>query len=451
MSAPLRRPASEFLASGQVVAGKYRIERMVGSGGMALVFEATHLTLQERVAVKVLADGDNVETRARFLREARAAAKIRSEHVARVFDVGVTPGGASYMVMEYLQGRDFDQLLLERERLGAQEAIDYVLQACEALAEAHAAGVVHRDLKPANLFLTHRADGSACVKVIDFGISKALDVGSGSKNAGHRRAKLDDEDEIFTADSMGSPPYMSPEQLQSTHDVDARSDIWALGCCLYELIAGVAPFAAEPLPKLWQMILDDPPASLRERVPELPSGVEAIVRKCLEKRREDRFQNVAELANALAEFAPESAQLSVSRVSGVMLVGGQPGADAPGAVVIESSPLASSVRIVRRPSGRRSAKGPVLALMALGILVVITAALLVRGPVPSSTPPSSLAVEPAPEPPVAAAPWPASVQPSVGSEPPPSEASPLDRPKAHRTAPTSTRSSREEGLFDDRK
>ena len=195
------------ITPGTVLAGKYRVERIIGQGGMGLVVEAKHIALDERVALKFLLPdyASHPEAAARFLREARAAVKIKSEHVARVSDVGTLDNGSPYMVMEFLEGSDLSQVLEKRGVLAIPEAIDYVIQGCEAIAEAHSHGIVHRDLKPANLFLTRRQDGYPLVKVLDFGISKTMG---------------NVENLTKTMAAMGSALYMSPEQMQQTRSVD---------------------------------------------------------------------------------------------------------------------------------------------------------------------------------------------------------------------------------------
>lgn len=286
---------------GDILVDKYRVERVLGAGGMGLVVAATHLQLEEPVAIKVMLPeaARSSEAGQRFLREARASAKIKSEHVARVTDVGTLPSGAPYMVMEHLTGRDLADALAADGPLSPALAAEYVLQACEALAEAHAAGIVHRDLKPPNLFLTHRADGSPCIKVLDFGISKFT-----TSKASDLKTK--------TSAVMGSPLYMSPEQLRSARDVDARSDIWGLGAVLYELLTGIPPFDAETIPQLLLMILEaeTPPLSR----PDVPPALEAVVRRCLEKDRDRRYQHVGELAEALAPFVGARGRMSAERV-----------------------------------------------------------------------------------------------------------------------------------------
>jgi eukaryotic-like serine/threonine-protein kinase len=304
---------------GDVLAGKYRIERVLGEGGMGVVVAAMHLQLDERVAIKFLLPGalHNPEAVARFAREARAAVKIKSEHVARVSDVGTLETGAPYMVMEFLQGRDLSGVLAHSGPLSPADAAEHVLQACEALAEAHALGIVHRDLKPANLFLATRADGSPCVKVLDFGISKLTSGSSSGADFGMTK----------THAIMGSPLYMSPEQMSSTRNVDARADIWAVGAILYELVTGSVPFLADSMPQLCGMILQEAPLPLRARRPDVPEAFERLVLRCLEKDKNKRFQNVAELAVALAPFAPRNGTRSAQRISKVLAAAGLSSSD----------------------------------------------------------------------------------------------------------------------------
>jgi serine/threonine-protein kinase len=304
---------------GDVLAGKYRIERVLGEGGMGVVVAALHLQLDERVAIKFLLPGalHNPEAVARFAREARAAVKIKSEHVARVSDVGTLETGAPYMVMEFLQGRDLAAVLAHGGPLAVADAAEYVLQACEALAEAHALGIVHRDLKPANLFLATRADGSPCVKVLDFGISKLTSASSSGADFGMTK----------THAIMGSPLYMSPEQMSSTRSVDARADIWAVGAILYELTTGSVPFLADSMPLLCGMILQEAPLAPRARRPDLPEAFDRLVLRCLEKDKNKRFQNVAELAVALAPFAPRNGARSAQRISKILNAAGLSSSD----------------------------------------------------------------------------------------------------------------------------
>jgi serine/threonine-protein kinase len=288
---------------GDVLAGKYRVERVLGAGGMGVVVAAMHLQLDERVAIKFLLPQalQNPEAIARFDREARAAVKIKSEHVARVSDVGRLDSGAPYMVMEYLEGGDLGAWLRQRGPLPLEQAVEFVLQACEAIAEAHALGIVHRDLKPANLFCVRRADGLLSVKVLDFGISK---VGGQSFGAG---------DMTRTSAVVGSPFYMSPEQMQSSKGVDVRTDIWSLGVILFELTTGRLPFDAEAVTELAIKIATEPAPPVRAFRGDLPAAFEQTIARCLEKDRARRFQTVGELAVALGDFGPPRARASVDR------------------------------------------------------------------------------------------------------------------------------------------
>jgi serine/threonine protein kinase len=307
--------------SGEVLAGKYRIERIVGKGGMGAVLAAHHELLGERVAIKFLLGeiAQNAEAVERFNREARNAFKIQSEHVCRIMDVG-NERGMPFMVMEFLDGEDLSQILEKRGAFPVEEAVDYVLQGLEAIAAAHAAGMVHRDLKPANMFLHHRPDGSSIIKVLDFGIAKSNPFG---ETGGHNLTS--------TKSMLGSPLYMSPEQLRSAKNVDARADVWALGVILYELLTGTVPFNGETLGELFIAILEQPAVPVSHKRPDVPQLLSDAVGRCLMRNIDQRFGNVAELAQAIAPCAPARSFVSVERVtqslglpkpSGVMPIAG---------------------------------------------------------------------------------------------------------------------------------
>jgi hypothetical protein len=282
--------------AGDVLAGKYRIERLIGAGGMGVVYAARHMALDEVYAIKVMRSSDDdedevagedaTEAPMRFLREARACARLRGEHIARVHDVGELEDGTPYMVMEHLVGVDLRQLFKRKGALPVDDVVEYVIQTCEAIAEAHDNGIIHRDLKPANLFLTQRPNGTRCIKVLDFGISKHIGGGAGL-------------DVTNTTDMVGSPFYMSPEQMRSGRSADRRSDIWSLGVVMYELAGGALPFRGQSVTEVCAKVLQETPASLTARVPNVSPAFERIVLRCLEKEADSRYQTAAELADAL--------------------------------------------------------------------------------------------------------------------------------------------------------
>ncbi|HEX6276500.1 MAG TPA: serine/threonine-protein kinase [Polyangiaceae bacterium] len=288
---------------GEVLAEKYEVEGVLGAGGMGVVLAARHLVLGQKVAVKFLLPDvakRQPEAVERFLREARAATQLKSEHVARVMDVATANGGAAYLVMEFLEGQDLGHVLRDSGRLPVASAVDYALQAGEALAEAHARGIIHRDLKPANLFLTRGIDGSPLVKVLDFGISKATATG---------------ERGITRTDAvMGSPGYMSPEQIISAKNVDQRSDVWGLGIVLYELVTGVPPFDGDNIATLSAQIVTETPKSVADLRPEAPRALSDVIAKCLEKDAARRFSSMAELATALEPFSSPASSHVAGRI-----------------------------------------------------------------------------------------------------------------------------------------
>jgi len=297
-----QEPLHVPFAVGDVIADKYEVVGLLGSGGMGYVISARHTELGEMVALKFLRPEALVhpELVERFAREARAAAKIRSEHVANVFDVGTLQDGTPFIVMEYLAGKDLADYLHQEGALPVSVAVEYIMQACEALAAAHAHGIVHRDIKPENLFLTQQAQGMHTIKVLDFGISKiALPRGK--------------RDLVRTQMALGSPVYMSPEQIRRSDQVDARSDIWAVGCVLFELLTGVTAFDEPSLLELSAAILEREPVPLQTLRPDAPEELELVVLKCLAKNADHRFQNVAELAAALFPFGPRRARISAER------------------------------------------------------------------------------------------------------------------------------------------
>jgi eukaryotic-like serine/threonine-protein kinase len=295
------------LPVGTLVDGKYRIDRVLGAGGMGVVVVATDVRLDRPVALKFVQREalGNPEVVRRFTREARAAGRLKSEHVARVHDVGALGTGEPYIVMEYLEGEDLARVIARGGRQSVAEAVDWTLQACEALAEAHAQGIVHRDIKPSNLFLESRPSGKPLLKVLDFGISKTPPSAS--------EAGL-----TTTSAVVGSPLYMSPEQMTSARDVDARSDVWSLGLVLYELLTGSNPFQADSLATLVLAIAHKAAPSLRDARPEVAAGLDAAILRCLSKKREQRFAGMADLAQAIAPFGPPGAADAAGRIERVL-------------------------------------------------------------------------------------------------------------------------------------
>ncbi len=479
MSAPVRE--------GDVLAGKYRVERVLGQGGMGVVVSARHVQLGQHVALKFLlpAAYGSPDAVARFLREAQAAVQIRSEHVARILDVGTLETGAPFMVMEFLSGEDLAAVLQARGSLPVDEAVTYVLQACEALAEAHAAGIVHRDLKPSNLFLTRRADGSALVKVLDFGISKGIAPPEGGA-----------ADLTATSAVMGSPAYMSPEQIRSSKHVDARADVWALGVVIHQLVSGRLPFESTTLTEMMAKVVADPPTPLRFAQPSAPPELERVVLMCLEKDANRRLRSVGALAQALGPFATASARVSIERI--VRVLGEVPGtmvapegaSSGPvGTVVATGSSWPGGLPPQQTGGGwgttgaKTSSKSPLplilgvsggaLAVLGLGAFLMLRAATApapgapapsataAATAVPSSAPASTHALAPLPEP----APAPAEAVTADASapakaepgEPPPAPVAHAPAPAAHaappahRASPAPGKPSATDDLFNDTK
>jgi eukaryotic-like serine/threonine-protein kinase len=436
---------------GDILAGKYQVDRVLGSGGMGVVVAARHVELGQYVALKFLLPEacEIPQAVERFLREAKASVQIRSEHVARVIDVGKLENGAPYIVMEFLEGIDIAQLIKSRGVVPILEAADYLLQASEAVAEAHALGVVHRDLKPANLFLTRRADGSPLVKVLDFGISKALTGGAST-----------DPSLTATAAIMGSPLYMSPEQVRNAKGVDARTDVWSLGVILYEMLTGKLPFEADTLPGLLAKIVADPPVPVRHHRADLPPDLELFFVRCFEKDLTRRFGTIADFADALARFASPFSRTSVERVQRLLRgssTGSSTAVSAPN-YVQTGDPRADSA--VSWGQTRQSApRGkPVVVLALIGAVVSLVAIAVGVGlmvgrrseagsaaPMASAGPETTApAVVPPPAVPVAttAAVDVAAVSPPVASTAPSAEPSPsvAARPAAVRPRATGTKS-----------
>jgi urea transport system substrate-binding protein len=288
---------------GDLIADKYLVVRVLGIGGMGVVVAARHRQLERTVAIKFLRAGVAARSGmlARFEREARVIAGLKSEHVAEVFDVGRLPSGEPYMVMELLEGETLGSRVGREGKLPVETAVSYVLEACDGLAEAHAAGIIHRDIKPDNLFICRRLDETEAIKIIDFGISKA------------------DESATIThgADFVGTPAYMAPEQFGSPGQVDVRADVWSLGVVLYEALSGRRPFIASGALQMVSEVVQNDPTPLSEYAPELPPMLAAIVHRCLTRDLSQRFASVADLARALAPFGGADAAARLERIEKV--------------------------------------------------------------------------------------------------------------------------------------
>jgi serine/threonine-protein kinase len=291
------------LSVGSVLDGRFVVEKMLGAGGMGDVVRAKSLSLEERVAIKLLLPGRaDADARHRLVREARLAVKIRSDHVVRILDVVNTGPNAPYIVMEHLEGYDLARRLESTGPLDASEAAGVILQACEAVGEAHYRGLAHRDIKPSNLFLVAKPGQPRFVKVLDFGISKVLDGGT----------------ERLTASNalLGSPAYAAPEQLRDARSVDRRCDVWALGVVLYESLTGQLPFTGLTIAEVCMKILESAPAPI-PTARNVPQPMLAILERCLQKEAGQRFDNLGELAYALREFAPQVADTTLGYLRGL--------------------------------------------------------------------------------------------------------------------------------------
>jgi eukaryotic-like serine/threonine-protein kinase len=363
---------------GDLIAGKYRIERVIAEGGMGVIARALHLDLDRAVAIKLVRDelSEREDILARLMLEARAVARMRSEHVARVLDVGRLESGYPYIVMEYLEGKDLWTILHEKGRMPQPLAVDYAVQACEALAEAHALGIVHRDIKPENLFLTECPDGAPIVKLLDFGISKQSNLRVDGNITGASTA-------------VGSPHYMAPEQMRAESNIDARADIWAIGVILYELVSGVSPFDAESMPGVCARVVEEQPTRLTEMDPEIPELLDATIFRCLEKDRKKRPADVAELAAALAPFGTSDTPQRAERIARIVsssgartseqreagsntaTIGGNTGSDAPTSLM----PVAGSLLELcsKQPSATRRTGRPIALVSAVALCAGIAA------------------------------------------------------------------------------
>ncbi|WP_437878792.1 serine/threonine protein kinase [Sorangium sp. So ce513] len=294
---------------GEIIDGKYRIVRLLGQGGMGAVFEGENVRIRRRVAIKLLhaSISSQAESVARFEREAQAAARIGSDHICEVLDLGVLPDGTRYMVMEYLEGETLGAKIQRHGRLGPETTVPIMVQVLEALGAAHAAGIIHRDLKPDNIFIVPSKAGlSNFVKVLDFGVSKFSQL-AGAEMSMTRTGAV-----------VGTPYYMSPEQARGSSPVDQRTDIYAMGVLLYQATTGQVPFDAATFNELlFKIVLEAAPLP-QQLVPDLDPEFSGIIQKAMAREPGARFQSCAEFKNALLAWAaarPSLALLNTGRVS----------------------------------------------------------------------------------------------------------------------------------------
>jgi serine/threonine-protein kinase len=365
---------------GEVLDGKYAVERIVGQGGTGYVVVAQHLILHRRVALKFLRPelAAQPELGRRFLREAQAAAQMKGDHVARVMDADTLRTGEPYLVMEFLEGEDMAAVVQRLGPLSVGEATGYLLQACEAVHEAHALKVVHRDLKPGNLFLTKGADGKPYVKVLDFGLSKVLTSDWGSQS-------LTDSNHV-----VGSPHYMSPEQIRTPREVDERTDIWSLGATLFTMLTGHVPFDGRSMIEVCGALLCGPAPRVGRFRDDVPTELEEVVLRCLRVDPADRYPSVVALSRALAPFGADAAHPSFDRT--------QSFSDSADVEAPMTAPRVASVRGEKPPASRLA--------VVLGVIVLVglvtawglgrLATLGVARPAPTDGPPPTTATGGAP-------------------------------------------------------
>jgi eukaryotic-like serine/threonine-protein kinase len=355
---PTSEPAASPLQAGQIIGERYLVGEVLGGGGMGVVRAGTHVLLGTPVAIKVIHSDlkDDAEVVQRFINEARVAAALKGEHIARVFDVGLLDSGEPYLVMEQLEGMGLDHYLAGRGPLPVAQAIDIVLQICEGLAEAHAAGLVHRDIKPANLFLARRPDEQLSVKILDFGIAKRLDTASPA---------LTDPGK-----SLGSPWYMSPEQMLTPASVDAHADVWSLGVLLFELLTARLPFEGESVPRVCANVLAAPAPRPSQHRGDLDPELDAIVLHCLEKEPGRRLGSVSELAQVLRPFASSPLHTAAAEPLSTLEARQAPTYDS-------LSPLQGDSTYLSSRSSRRRRSWPLaLALVAVAVLPAVWLQLL---------------------------------------------------------------------------
>jgi eukaryotic-like serine/threonine-protein kinase len=428
----MRRP----ITPGELLGGRYRIERVLAEGGMGIIVAAKHLELDETVAIKFLKNefAANPEIVGRFAREAKAAASIKCQYSATVHDVGTSSEHGPYIVMEYLEGRDLESVLHDDGRLPVARATELIMQAGEAIATAHAQNIVHRDIKPANLFLVRTpSDEVPIIKVLDFGVSKTALTG----NVFGGSISL-----VKTQSLVGSPIYMSPEHIRG-YEVSFQSDVWSLGAVLYELVTGRTAFTGNSITELCAAVLETNPTPITDNVPEVPSGLADAIMRCLEKDPRARWQSVAELIAALAPFAPKRARVCVERAIAVSKQAGliplhfttpltiPPPSSTSFPPYVSQPPRGSEVPTIPAPEEeeeedpqQRTRRGVLIAVIAATIVACIATAVIYvsrrGGSIPETGAPAAAATTAA-QPAETASPSPTVRTPALTTPPTPSE------------------------------
>ena len=352
---------------GQVIAAKYQLVRLLGQGGMGAVYEGRNQMTYKRCAVKVLLSPElatNTDLVRRFFREARAGAVIESDHVVEVFDSGVDPAtGCPYMVMEFLAGEDIEGTMKRLGVIDPTAALKIVLQASIGLAKAHEASIVHRDIKPANLFITQRDSGDLIVKILDFGIAKVKMENFHETSTGLTR----------TGSLLGTPLYMSPEQCKGASTIDARSDVWSLGVVLWEMLTGGTPYSnASSLGSLMASIITEELPLIQDRAPWVPPELAEIVHRAMSRDASRRFQNAAELRDALLAIAPGGPMLLPQMMTSVPSQ--QKAFIAPRLVLTDEGMLRATARtglsITQTGSPKKRSSGAFVAASLLAVTVI---------------------------------------------------------------------------------
>jgi serine/threonine-protein kinase len=422
---------------GQLLDNKYRIVRLLGEGGMGAVYEGENVRIHHRVAIKVLHPNIAADSgaRERFEREAQAAGRIGSEHIVEVFDLGELPSGARYMVMEFLAGEPLSARVASQGRIPPAFLAPLMLQLLDGLGAAHQAGIIHRDLKPENVFLQRAKSGHDFVKIVDFGVSKFSALSGGSAMSMTRTGAV-----------VGTPYYMSPEQVKGQKNIDHRSDLYSAGIVLFECVTGQLPFQAETFNELIFKIALEPPLDPEVAVPGLDPEFARIVRKSTAREANDRYQTATEFAQAIADWMQLRNIMDPAMQRGASMLGGMPQGLSnstplpmhntgpnlaitpnPPSPALQKTTASGSVVTPSPSSTTKRSGGAIAALAAIGAITVIAAGVGVMRARGGTTPQASVAPA-APPPPEAPPAMPTAVTAAAVTPPAPHAAEPATAP-----------------------